>query len=65
MVERLFISLFYCESGTNQYAAQKTLTDVFGASLLLLELGCLRYVALSYHLKMLLRAFMRISKSFV
>ena len=56
--------LFYCESGINQYAVQKILTDVFGASLLLLELGCLRYVLLLYHLRML-RVFMRISKSFV
>ena len=46
MVEELFSFLFYCESGINQHAVQKTLTDVFGASLLLLELGCLRYVVL-------------------
>ena len=36
MVEALF-SLFYCASGINQYAGQKTLTDNFGASLLLLS----------------------------
>ena len=65
MVEGLFSLLYYCESGINQYAVQKTLTDVFGASLLLLELGCLRYVVLPYHLRMLLHVFMRISKSFV
>ena len=66
MVEGLFSFLFYCESGINQYAVQKTLTDKqqtltdnFGASLLLLELGCLRYVALPYHLRMPLRVFMR------
>ena len=59
MVERLFSFLFYCESGINQYAVQKTLTDDFGASLLLLELGCLRYVVLPYHLRMLLCVFMR------
>ena len=47
MVEGLFSLLFYCESGINQYA----LTDLFGASLLLLVLGCLRYVVLPYHLR--------------
>ena len=26
----LFSFLFYCESGINQYAVQKTLTDAFG-----------------------------------
>ena len=41
MVKGLFSLLFYCESGINQYAVEKTLTDVFGVSLLLLELGCL------------------------
>ena len=56
--------LFYCENVIIQYAVQKFLTDVFGAGLLLLELGCLRYVLLIYHLRML-RVFMRISKSFV
>ena len=63
LLEGLF-SLFYYENGINQYAVQKILRDVFGASLLLLELGCLRYVLLLYHLRML-RLFMRISKSFV
>ena len=63
-LEGLFSLLFYCENGIIQYAVQKILTDVFGASLLLLELGCLRYVLLLYHLRML-RVFMRISKSFV
>ena len=57
-------SLFYCESGINQCAVKKILTNVFGASLLLLQLGCLRYVLLLYHLRML-HVFMRISKSFV
>ena len=61
MVEELFSLLFYCESGINQHAAQKTLADVFGASLLLLDF---RYVVLLYHLRML-RVIMRISKSFV
>ena len=51
LVEGLFSLLFYCESGINQYAVQQTLTDVFGASLLLLALGCLRYVVLPYHLR--------------
>ena len=64
LLEGLFSLLFYCENGINQNAVQKILTDVFGASLLLLELGCLRYVLLLYHLRML-RVFMRISKSFV
>ena len=49
-MEGLFSCLFYCESGINQYAVEKTLTDEFGASLLLLELSCLRYVVLPYHL---------------
>ena len=40
MVEGLFSLLFYCESGINQYARQKTLTDAFGASLSLLEISC-------------------------
>ena len=43
MVAELFSFLFYCESGINQYAVQKTLADIFGASLLLLhKLGYLR-----------------------
>ena len=54
MEEGLF-SLFYCESCINHYAVPKTLADVFGASLLLLELGCLRLVVLPYHLRMFLR----------
>ena len=54
MVGRMFSFLFYHESGIKQYAVQKTLTDVFVASLLLLELSCLRYVVLPYQLKMLL-----------
>ena len=64
MVEGLSSLLFCSESGINQYAVQKTLTDVFGVSLLLLELGCPRCVVLLYHLRML-RVFMRISKSLV
>ena len=64
LLEGLFSLLFYCENGNNQYAVQKILTDVFGVGLLLLELGCLRYVLLLYHLRMLC-VFMRISKSFV
>ena len=65
MVEGLFSLLFYYEGGINQYAVQKTLTVGFRASLLLFEVGCLRYVVLPYHLRMLLSVFMRISKSFV
>ena len=64
LLEGLFSLLFYCENVINQYAVQKILADVFGASLLLLELGCLRYVLLLYHLR-ILRVVMRISKSFV
>ena len=30
MVEELFGLLCYCESGINQYAVPKTITDVFG-----------------------------------
>ena len=65
MVEGLFSLLFYYESGINQYAVQETLTNVFGASLLLLSLSCLRYVVLPCHLRILLRVSIRISKSFV
>ena len=53
MVEGLFSLLYYCESGINQYPGQKTLTDVFGASLLLLELSDFRNIVLPYHLRML------------
>ena len=59
-----FSLLFYCENVIIQYPVQKTSTDVFGASLLLLEFGCLRYVLLLYYLRML-RVFIRISKGFV
>ena len=38
MVKGLCSFLFYCESGINQYTAQKTLADDFGENLL----GCLR-----------------------
>ena len=59
MVEGLFSFLFYCECGINQYAVQKTLAGDLGGSVLLLELGCLRYIVLPYHLRMLLRVLMR------
>ena len=59
MMEGLFSFLFYSESGINQNAVQKTLTDDFGTSLLFLELGCLRYAVLPYHLRMLFRVFMK------
>ena len=59
IVEGLFIFLFHSESGFNQYAVQKALRDVFGASLLLIEIGCLRYIVLPYHLRMFLHVFMR------
>ena len=63
MVEGLFSLLFYCESGINQFVVQKSLTDAFGASCYY-ELGCLRYIVLLYHLRML-RVFMTVSKSFI
>ena len=46
MLEGLFSLLFYCESGINQYAGQKTSIDVFGTSLLSRRLGWLRYIGL-------------------
>ena len=49
MVERLFNLLSYCGSDINQYPRQKTLGDVFGASLLVLELSCFTNIALPYH----------------
>ena len=61
VVVGLFSLLFYCESGINQYTVQKTLTDVFGSNLLLIQLGCHRYVVLQYHFR-ILRVFMRIIK---
>ena len=59
MAEGLFSLLFHCEGGINQYAVQKTLADVFRASLLLLEFSYFRNVALPYHLRMFLHIFMR------
>ena len=59
MVEGLFSLLFCCGSGINQNAGQKTLTDVFGASLLLLEFSCFRNIVIPHHLRMLLHVFMR------
>ena len=44
MVKGIFSSLFYCECSFNQYAGEKTLTDVFGAGLLLLGLSCFRNI---------------------
>ena len=41
MLEGLLSLLCYCESGSNQYAGQKTLTNDFGESVLLLEVGML------------------------
>ena len=60
MIEELFSLLFQCESSINQYAVQKTLTDVLGTSLLLFALSCFRKIVLPYHLRMLLCVFMRI-----
>ena len=62
MVEGLFGLLFHCQSSIHQYAGEKILTDVFGASLLLPELSCFRTILLPYHLRMLLRVFMREDK---
>ena len=50
----LFSLLLYCESGIYEYDGQKTLTDVFVASLLLLELGFFRNIVFPYHLRLLL-----------
>ena len=44
MVKGLFSLLFYCEYAFNQYAGEKTLTDIFGAGLLLLGLNCFRNI---------------------
>ena len=60
MVEGLFSLLIHCETGISQYAEQKTLRDVFAASLLLLELSCFRNIVLPHHLRLLLHVFMRI-----
>ena len=43
----------------NQYAEQKTLTDVLVASLLVLDLSCLRKLVLPYRLKMIFCVFMK------
>ena len=59
MVQWLFSLLFYCESGFNQYAGQKTLTDNFGASPLLLELSCFRNIVLPCHLRIAFHVFVR------
>ena len=54
LLESLFSLLFYCENVIIQYAVQKILTYVFDESVLLLELGFLRYLLLLYYLRMLL-----------
>ena len=56
MVEGIFSLLFYCESGINQYAGQKPLTNIFGASLLLLELSCFKNIVIPFKM---LHVFMR------
>ena len=54
MVEGLFsFFLFYCGSSINQYAGQRTLKDVFWASLLLLELTYFKTIVLPNHFRML------------
>ena len=52
-----YLACYFTESGINQYVGQETLTDVFGASLLLLERSCFRNIVLPYHLRMLLYVF--------
>ena len=59
MYDCRFFNGGWAESDINQYAVQKTLTDVFGSSLLLLEISCFRNIVLPYHLRMLLNVFMR------
>ena len=51
MVEGLLSLLLYCESGINQYAGQKTLTNNFGANILLIEVGCFTNIGVPYHLR--------------
>ena len=41
--------LFYSESGFNPYTGQKTLTDIFGAGVLLDELSCFRNIHCLLH----------------
>ena len=53
MGEGLLSLLFYCESDINQYAGEKTLRNNFGASVLLIEVGCFTNIVVSYHLRML------------
>ena len=54
MVQGLFsFFLFYCGSSINQYAGQRTLKDVFWASLLLLELTYFKTIVLPNHFRML------------
>ena len=50
MVNGLFSLLFDCDSAINMLYR----TDIFGASLLLLELGCRRQVVMPYYLRILL-----------
>ena len=59
VVERLLSLLFYFENGINKYGGQKILTDVFGASLLLLLLSCFKGIVLSHHLRTLFCVFIR------
>ena len=61
LLEGLFSLLFYCENGINQYTVEKILTDVFEASLLLLELGCLTLSVLLLCYLRMFRVFTRIS----
>ena len=51
MMDGLFSLLFDCQSAINMLYR----TDIFGANLLLVELGCLRQVVMPYHLRILLR----------
>ena len=51
VVDGLFSFLFDCESAIIMLYR----TDIFGANLLLVELGCLRQIVMPYHLRILLR----------
>ena len=63
MMEGLFRLLFYYDSGINQYAGQKTLTYILGASLLLLELNVFTNIVLLYHFRMLYVFYEKITSS--
>ena len=55
----LFSFLLDCESGINQYAGQKSLTDDFRGEFVILDLSCFRNILLSYHFRILLNVYIR------